>query len=442
MKPAADTKRFAWARHLGRVGAVLAAMILLVAADLPADWPKDVRDDTPLPTKSGNPAEFAAYTRAILQARRASAEDFAEHVQAGVTGRQMFETERGKYRGQIVRVTGQLKRLQTLRVPLELEKEGISQLFQAWIYDQFSFEKPVAAVFSELPAGLTPAEHFTEAVFVTFDGFFFKRMQYDSIVGPDLTPLVIGRSPRLKESAAPPTIADSGPSVSCPPEWLEHIEDDAPVRSAKENDDEYNAYNYFVLRARQVSPEALAKNARPELTFRRLFEDGRAKYRGEIIHVEGRLKRLNWIGSNAGLEADGVQNLYEAWIFPPEYFSNPTCVIISELPPGVKPEENIQNTWASFDGYFFKRYKYKAVDATRLAPLAIGRTLTVKAPPVSEANSSLFESYARYFVPAGVLLAVCMVALIVTISRWFKSGDRVVRGRLERARTQEFVEPQ
>jgi len=35
-----------------------------------------------------------------------------------------------------------------------------------------------------------------------------------------------------------------------------------------------------------------------------------------------------------------------------------------------------------------------------------------------------------------------MVALIVTISRWFKSGDRVVRGRLERARTQEFVEPQ
>jgi len=197
-----------------------------------------------------------------------------------------------------------------------------------------------------------------------------------------------------------------------------------------------------VLRARQVSPEALAKNARPELTFRRLFEDGRAKYRGEIIHVEGRLKRLNWIGSNAGLEADGVQNLYEAWIFPPEYFSNPTCVIISELPPGVKPEENIQNTWASFDGYFFKRYKYKAVDATRLAPLAIGRTLTVKAPPVSEANSSLFESYARYFVPAGVLLAVCMVALIVTISRWFKSGDRVVRGRLERARTQEFVEPQ
>ena len=247
----------------------------------------------------------------------------------------------------------------------------------------------------------------------------------------------------MKESAAPPTnAAETDAASNCPPDWLEHIEDDAPVQSVKENPDEYNAYNFFVLRARQVPAELLAKSARRELTFRRLYEPGRAKYRGEIVHVEGRLKRVNWIGSNADLESGGVKDLYEAWIFDEAYFSNPTCVIVTELPPNLKPAEDIQGTWAAFDGYFFKRYKYKAVDATRLAPLAIGRTLTVKTPPVSAEDSATFSSYARFFAPTAIILALGMVALVVVISRWFRSGDHVVRSRLEISRTRDFVEPQ
>ena len=40
-----------------------------------------------------------------------------------------------------------------------------------------------------------------------------------------------------------------------------------------------------------------------------------ADTRQEEVHVEGRLKRLNWIGSNKDLEEVGVKDLYEAWIF-------------------------------------------------------------------------------------------------------------------------------
>src|SRR5262249_25681724 len=168
--------------------------------------------------------------------------------------------------------------------------------------------------------------------------------------------------------------------MNCPPEWLDSIYDDSSVMSAKENRNEYLAYNYFVQRARKFSAEDLAKQARKELTFRRLFEEGREQYRGEVVHVQGRRKRLNWIGRNKLLENAGVKNLYEAWIFDPAYFSNPTCVILSELPPGIEANEDIRNVWVSCDGYFFKRYLYETPEVNprsgnpvkRLAPLVIG----------------------------------------------------------------------
>src|SRR5207249_1571626 len=129
-------------------------------------------------------------------------------------------------------------------------------------------------------------------------------------------------------------------------------------------------------------------------------------------------------------------------IFPPEYFSNPTCVILTELPPGLTPAEDIPGKWASFDGYFFKRYKYKAVDGTRLAPLAIGRTITVKVPATNPEGESAFRAYANYFVPTIVVLALVLIGVVVFISRWFRSGDRQVRNHVLHRTAVEFVEPQ
>lgn len=398
-----------------------------------------IQDDSPLPTAESRSPERQALSRFVRHAREVPGEDLAGLIQPGVTGRQLYENERSKFRGLAVRITGQLQRLRPVPLDADLEAAGAKQLFEAWILDPFSFEKPVCALVTEIPGSIKPADPVVETVWVTCDGFFFKRFRAGGKDGPELVPLLVARSLRRNDTTEAPARDDA--RLNCPVDWLERIEDDQPVQNLKSNPDEYNAYNFFVMRARQVSPALMAENANRKMTFGRMYEAGRGKYRGEIIHVEGRLKRVVWIGSNSDLEAQGVKDLYEAWIFPEEYFGNPTCVIISELPPGLEPGEDIPGKWGSFDGYFFKRYKYRAVDATRLAPLAIGRTLKVKDPPTSEEGASTFESYSRFFVPVLVALALGLVGLVVMLSRWFRQGDREVQQRLADTRGTEFVPP-
>jgi hypothetical protein len=357
-----------------------------------------------------------------------------------VTVRQLYENERKQFRGQIVHVSGQLKRWKKIPANAELQKEGIAELYEGWIEDAFTFDKPICVIFIDPPQGIAPTGEIKDAVYVVLDGYSFKRVK-DPVYG--LAPLLIGRSLKRLEPASEATAAAAlDPRSQCPPEWLEHIEDDVRPQNGQENADEFSAYNYFVLRARQIPLDLMAKHARRELTFGLLFDKGRAKYRGEIVHVEGRLKRLRWIDTTTVLERDGVKDLYEAWIFRDGYYSNPTCVIISELPPGLTPAEDIQGTWASFDGYFFKRYRYDAADKhARLAPLAIGRSLTLRVPPVNGDGAWAFQAYADYFIPVAIAFAVVVVIAVIGISRYFRRGDRAVRARLEQRRSMEFIEP-
>ncbi len=252
------------------------------------------------------------------------------------------------------------------------------------------------------------------------------------------------QSPPTSKGAPPPKV---DPQLNCPKDWLESIEDDAPVRGEKQNHDEYYAYNYFVMHAHKVPSDVLAKHARKEITFRRMFEKGRHQYRGEIVHVKGRLKRLNWIGDNKYLKDAGIKNLYEAWIFDPDYDNNPICVVLTELPPGLKTAEDIQKTWVACDGYFFKRYLYESAEVNektkqhvkRLAPLVIGRTLTVTEAPVSDAEK--LSDLWNYFVPLLICSAFGMVAIAFFVHRWFAYGDRIAQVVLENAKATEFIAP-
>jgi hypothetical protein len=246
----------------------------------------------------------------------------------------------------------------------------------------------------------------------------------------------------------PPTSAAEKPAASepdprehgCP--WLDDIIDDEALPTSAENREEYLAYNYFVLTARKFTPEQMAKVTRKELTWRILFGKERARYRGQIARVEGRLKRLVWIGSNKSLEGDGVKDLYEAWIFRPnEYYDNPTCVVISELPPGLEPSEDYQKLVSvEADGYFFKRYKYRAANDTRLAPLVIARTLTVK-PAVQLPPDPGEEAFNHLFLPLFLTMILGMVVVAFLLHRWFRSGDQRSHEQLLRSREPEFIAP-
>jgi hypothetical protein len=243
--------------------------------------------------------------------------------------------------------------------------------------------------------------------------------------------------PAKTEEPKPSKPSEPDPTANCP--WLDAIFDDQAMPSDAENHDEYTAFNYFVGLARDFSSDILAKHADQRLTWRVLFDRDRAKYRGKIVHVEGVLKLLTWIGSNKSLESSGVKDLYEAWIFD-EQTNNPTCVVISDLLPGQKTGDKITGLRASCDGYFFKRYKYRAVNDTRLAPLVIGHTLSVnqiQAPPDVGA-----EAFGRLFVPTVFILAFGMIALAFVIHHWFKMSDQKIHRKLLSARFgEEFVPP-
>src|SRR4051812_44198383 len=76
---------------------------------------------------------------------------------------------------------------------------------------------------------------------------------------------------------------------------LRFVEDDAPVRSFAQPHAEAPAYALLVLPPRRLPAEEPRTAARRDLTFAHLFGADRAKYRGELVRVEGRLRMLRWM---------------------------------------------------------------------------------------------------------------------------------------------------
>jgi hypothetical protein len=212
---------------------------------------------------------------------------------------------------------------------------------------------------------------------------------------------------------------------------LRHVEDDAPVRNAGDNRDEALAYDYLFNYAGKVPPNALQRAARHDLTFAHLFGEERYKYRGELVHVEGRLKRLRRFDPTPALEADGYNDLYEAWVFPEPIGGNPYCVVFGELPSGLKPGEDLDR-WVSSDAYFFKLYRYQAADGWRRAPLLIGRAV-VPAAGGAPAPASIW-AVPGAVVPLTLGLVGAAIAVAAGVAWWFRREDRRARERLRQIR--------
>jgi hypothetical protein len=245
--------------------------------------------------------------------------------------------------------------------------------------------------------------------------------------------LLAGKTLNIWEGTATPPHATS-PAID--PDLLAGVEDKAPVRSAAENYDEARAYNYLVVQASATSVAAFAAGARRDLTFAHLFEEP-SKYRGQVVHIEGRLGRLRRFEAPRLAAQQGVPVLYEGWIFGDAYFSNPYCVIATDnlnLPLG-----ETLNHRVSFDGYFFKRYRYKAGDGWRDAPLLIGHAMQDREQITAAANSS--DPFGTLLLSFLVAAMAASVLLVIGLNWWFRRGDRRLRTHLDRARNANFVEP-
>lgn len=202
------------------------------------------------------------------------------------------------------------------------------------------------------------------------------------------------------------------------------IEDRAPVRSKEENEEEFLAYCDALVTVSQAPPAALARQGRRDLTFAHLFEQP-AVYRGEVVHVEGALVRLRHFQAPEFTWSQGVRDLYEGWIFDAAtYGANAMCVVFTELPPGLGVAEKTERHVA-FDGYFFKRYRYKAGDGWRDAPLLVGRApilLDSRPPPRRSLSAAMLWSF------VGAIGGIA--ALIGGLAWWYRRGDRRFHARL------------
>jgi hypothetical protein len=208
---------------------------------------------------------------------------------------------------------------------------------------------------------------------------------------------------------------------------------------------EADTYDFVVVRAFYTSPRAFSTAVRKDLTYTHLMEDPE-RYRGEVVRVEGQLRRVNrhaptWKADNEG----GVRDLYEAWIFPESLGANPYCVLFVEWPAGlprdVLGKEKINHPVTVFlDGYFFKRYRYDAArnGGTRDVPLVIGHSLVVvDKPDVLAETKTHFRSLVYVFL---ILIAAVLFG-VLGMTYWYRRSDNEIRRRLLQTRAPEFILP-
>lgn len=209
------------------------------------------------------------------------------------------------------------------------------------------------------------------------------------------------------------------------------IIDETPIPSFQENSDEAHAYCDALTTAHYASVEALANSGRRDVTFAHLFEQPNV-YRGQVIHVEGRLKRVRKFEAPNFVWSQGIRDLYEGWIFDPEiYGANPMCLVFTDMPPGLQVAEKMDRL-VSFDGYFFKKYRYQAGDARRDSPLLIGHMPVLVAERTAADSGS--GPISMGFVWIGTALLGGTVLTVVGLAWWYRRGDRRIRARLAATR--------
>ncbi len=210
-------------------------------------------------------------------------------------------------------------------------------------------------------------------------------------------------------------------------------------------DPEIEAYAQFLVMAHYTSATAFARTARHDVTYAHLFNEPE-HYRGRVVHLSGRLIRLLRFDPPDEARAEGVGDLYEGWILTDKYGENPACIVFTDLPAGLKVDAHHKpDIEVGFDGYFYKRYRYKAFDTKkdnqfRDAPLVIGHTLTGQFGPEAPAEAAS-DNWGHHLMWVFLGVVGGALAVVIGLTCWFHYHDRRVRHRLRASRYAEFVPP-
>jgi hypothetical protein len=238
-------------------------------------------------------------------------------------------------------------------------------------------------------------------------------------------------------------LQDSDTVRKIPRILLEMIEDGAEILIGSQ---EIEAYDKIVALANFTSDEAFRKAAtKSQLTYGHLVNHPK-DYRGQVVTITGKLKRISRDNPDFGMSTEGVSDLYFGYIFPQEAGAHPYRVIFTEwpknLPQSLLGQKIDQDIEAKFSGYFYKKYRYKSADprgnGLREVPMLIGHTLEVAPLEVHPQIDSAW-AHTLFYILVGVAFGT--VGLVAILTWWFRRSDDQHRDRIRAARRGEFVPP-
>tara|TARA_B100000029_G_scaffold514867_1_gene619386 strand:+ start:1046 stop:2056 length:1011 start_codon:yes stop_codon:yes gene_type:complete len=155
--------------------------------------------------------ESAPYHRILARARELP--HSAMEALAGDADYSVLMKRPDHFRGQLLRVSGDLRRL--MRYPVRENTEGIDELYEALVFTADSGTTPYRIRFTTPPVGLPTGREIRPAVPVQVIGYFFKRDQY--IVEADLrvhsAPMLLSqRIDRRTDAAGPRPLSPTSES--------------------------------------------------------------------------------------------------------------------------------------------------------------------------------------------------------------------------------------
>lgn len=186
---------------------------------------------------------------------------------------------------------------------------------------------------------------------------------------------------------------------------------------------------------------------REDISYAHLFTQP-ATYRGEVVKLEGQLRRIRKFEAPATMKDKGIPYLYEGWIFYKSLGANPFCILFTELPKGFRVAEEMEVD-VKFAGYFYKKYRYTPADQPtgrknykREAPLLIGHAIVT-----AEGGQAIYPderpdtNWAKTFLPLFVGAIFSVVVGVFLLMIWTRRADRVIHKRLSALQPRELTLP-
>jgi hypothetical protein len=251
-------------------------------------------------------------------------------------------------------------------------------------------------------------------------------------------------------------VPDQAPPLNAT--WLDSVRDDNPfldlrprapdelmLPKYRDGYQEYLAYCQAVVLADQLPAEAFAKSAadNSDLEFSHLYRESK-RYRGKVIHMAGRLKRVTKEDAPREAERHGVKAIYQGFVFL-DRPGPPVVVIFPRLPEGLKVGDYAKPPRVAFDGYFFKRYRYPSEEKDRAGNRKVVTTLLFIAPTLHVRQAPAPAGAVSSPLPAPVLygvigFVVLTLGLLVGVHFWYRRSDQKIRSRLLKLQAERFEE--